>query len=328
MQPLISVIIPVYNVEEYLPRCVDSILAQTYQNMEIILVDDGSPDNCPAICDRYARKDSRIVALHKTNGGPSSARNMGLDHAHGKFISFVDSDDYVSPLFLERLYQRISSDKTDIAVCEFQEVGDPALFSTSKGAIPFEGVIDAETFMRWELSGCYMFCIIACNKLYRAELWEQLRYPLGKYSEDNFAFNEYIQIIQRVSVMKEPLYYYLQRSNSLIHDYGVKNLDSTEARLNRSAYYLSIGCSELARKTLQNVSAPLLYAHENLDLSNPFEARRYSELRSYYLRLYRQAGCRVGLSEKAIGSAVYAHSERMAVLLYKTRKAVRKAFHP
>ena len=115
MQDLISIIVPVYKVEKYLKRCVDSILAQTYPCLEVILVDDGSPDGCPAICDEYAREDRRVRVIHKENGGLSDARNAGIDAAKGKFLGFVDSDDYVHPRFYELLLQALKGEGADIA---------------------------------------------------------------------------------------------------------------------------------------------------------------------------------------------------------------------
>ena len=116
--PLITVIIPIYKVEKYLPKCLDSVLAQTYSNLEIILVDDGSPDNCGAICDEYAARDSRIRVIHKENGGLSSARNSGIDICRGKYISFIDSDDFVSPYFIEMLYRGVHDFNCEIATVE------------------------------------------------------------------------------------------------------------------------------------------------------------------------------------------------------------------
>ena len=128
MNPLISVIIPVYKVEDYLTACVESVLAQTYQTFEIILVDDGSPDNCPQMCDEFAARDSRIRVIHKPNGGLSSARNAGIDGAKGEYLAFLDSDDLWTPLFLERLYRAIGETGADLAVCLFRRFrGTPPL---------------------------------------------------------------------------------------------------------------------------------------------------------------------------------------------------------
>ena len=117
--PLISVVIPIYKVEKYLCECVDSVINQTYTNLEIILVDDGSPDNCPAICDDYASKDSRIKVIHKENGGQSSARNAGIKIAKGEYISFIDSDDYVSPVYIEQLYSTLKRSGAGLSCCTY-----------------------------------------------------------------------------------------------------------------------------------------------------------------------------------------------------------------
>ena len=121
---LITVIVPVYKVEKYLDRCVQSIVDQTYTNLEIILVDDGSPDNCPKMCDEWAKKDKRIKVIHKQNGGLSDARNAGLEKAKGKYVGFVDSDDYISPIMYEKLYKCIIDNQADMAMCGFSTVDE------------------------------------------------------------------------------------------------------------------------------------------------------------------------------------------------------------
>ena len=122
MEELISVIVPIYKVEHYLPKCIDSIIHQTYQNLEIILVDDGSPDNCPEICDEYAKRDKRIKVVHQENGGLSAARNSGVEMANGEFLCFVDSDDYIHPKMYEILYKNLKKFKADISICDYNVV--------------------------------------------------------------------------------------------------------------------------------------------------------------------------------------------------------------
>ena len=120
MEQLVSIIVPIYNVEKYIKECIDSIINQTYKNLEIILVDDGSPDCCPKICDEYSKKDKRIKVIHKENGGLSSARNAGLDVAKGEYVSFIDSDDVVDEKFIETLYNLCIENNCDISECNFQ----------------------------------------------------------------------------------------------------------------------------------------------------------------------------------------------------------------
>ncbi|MDO5311667.1 MAG: glycosyltransferase family 2 protein, partial [Clostridia bacterium] len=182
MQPLISVIIPVYKVEDYLPACVESVLSQTYSNTEIILVDDGSPDNCPRMCTAFAESDSRIRVIHKENGGLSSARNAGIDAARGEFLAFLDSDDLWSPWFLERLYRAITETNADFAVCLFRRFqGKPDVVP----ALP----ADHLCFSQRDAYECLfdhhnVNMVVAWNKLYRARLFDKIRYPVGKLHED------------------------------------------------------------------------------------------------------------------------------------------------
>ena len=124
MKDLISVIIPIYNVEKYLNKCIDSIINQTYKNLEIILVDDGSPDNCPQICDEYAKKDNRIKVIHKKNGGVSSARNVGLINSTGNYIGFIDPDDYIEPIMYEKLLKVLKESNTLVSMCGFYKIKD------------------------------------------------------------------------------------------------------------------------------------------------------------------------------------------------------------
>ena len=120
--PLISVVVPIYKVEEYLQRCVDSIINQTYKNLEIILVDDGSPDSCPKMCDNFAKQDKRIKVIHKINAGVSEARNTGLEYATGDYVGFIDSDDYIHPTMYEKLLNGIKKENSDICMCRFVNV--------------------------------------------------------------------------------------------------------------------------------------------------------------------------------------------------------------
>ena len=167
MKPLISVIVPIYNVEKYLPQCIESILRQTYTNLEIILVDDGSPDSCPQICDDYAAKDSRIKVIHQANSGVSAARNSGLKIAKGKYIGFIDGDDYIEPDMYEYLYNLITVYEGNISVCTVTD--KPTLIKTQKPlAIPS---IKAFTLLYKQS--------YVCNKLFCARIIKNIRFTHG-----------------------------------------------------------------------------------------------------------------------------------------------------
>ena len=248
MNPLISVIIPVYKVEAYLTACVESVLAQTYQNFEIILVDDGSPDNCPQMCDEFAARDSRIRVIHKPNGGLSSARNAGIDAAKGEYLAFLDSDDLWTPLFLERLYRAIGETGADLAVC---------LFRRFRGTPPLEQPEAAQTLLltQTEAFECLFGVrnenmVVAPNKLYSADTFREIRYPVGKLHEDEAVIHEILGLAQKVAWVDEAHYLYRESSNSITTaKFSLKRLDETYAKEQRIAYFESRGMTALADRT-------------------------------------------------------------------------------
>ncbi len=208
---LISIIVPVYNVQLFLRECIDSLITQTYPNLEIILVDDGSTDASGEICDEYASKDERIIVVHKQNGGLSEARNIGIDKATGRYIGFVDSDDWISPDMYERLWKRITTGNHDIAVC--------GLIREYKNHSEIEKLVESrynrDAAIPLLLEGMLLHDH-AVSKLYRSELFRITRYPVGRYYED--VLTTYKTFLQANSIVVEPkaLYHYRQRGGSLI----------------------------------------------------------------------------------------------------------------
>lgn len=212
MKPLISIIVPVYNVEQYLQRCLESIINQTYKNLEIILVDDGSPDNCPQICDDYAAKDNRITVIHKKNGGLSDARNAGLDICKGKFISFVDSDDWIDKNYVKVLFDLLTETNTDIAIGNFFKTDgskeSPTFPIQHKTLNPTEAIICCT-------HGNTPAFAISCSKLYKKELFDNLRFPVGKYHEDEFTTYLLFYKSSSIAYTSQVLYYYYSRETSI-----------------------------------------------------------------------------------------------------------------
>lgn len=211
---LISVIVPVYNVEEYLPRCVDSILAQTYQNLEIILVDDGTKDASDKICDDYAAKDPRIKVIHKENGGLSSARNAGIDIAKGEYLGFVDSDDWIEPEMYEHMLRLAK--KYDVKlVCAGRYDFSSRRNEKTVGLCPKkeEVITGMELLGRtftWD--GCDS---AAWDKLYHRSLFREIRYPLGQISEDVAMFYKLAELVDRAAMCNQPFYNYYHRPGSI-----------------------------------------------------------------------------------------------------------------
>lgn len=229
---LISIIVPVYKVEEYLDECVESIVQQTYENLEIILVDDGSPDTCPEKCDNWAERDSRINVIHKKNGGLSDARNAGMHTATGQYIAFVDSDDWIEKTYIESLYRAIQENGAEISACDVREVyckaDVPTVCDTSARttkSTPEEAL--------GELLKGRTFRAVAWNKLYRAELLKDEQFEVGRLHEDEFFSYRIFDKAASLTYTDLPLYNYRQREGSIMTTLTIKRLDSLEAYLGR-----------------------------------------------------------------------------------------------
>ena len=211
--PLISIIVPVYNVEPYLSKCVDSLLAQTHKNLEILLIDDGSTDRSGELCDEYAEKDSRIVVVHQSNAGQGSARNHGISIARGDFIGFVDSDDWIALDMYEVLLSSLQRNDCDIAVCgRFNVKNDVAIESTAFH-VSEEIVMDTEEAIQRFLT-YRAIDSSSCDKLYKHEILKDVRYPLGYICEDVPFVYDALAKAKKVVHCAKPLYYYFQRSGS------------------------------------------------------------------------------------------------------------------
>ena len=218
MTPVISIIVPVYNVEKYLSRCVDSILAQTFRDFELILVDDGSTDNSAEICDKYAAKDSRIKVIHKENGGQSSARNNGLEIAIGKYIGFVDSDDWISTDCFEYLYTLIEKFNADAVSADFVFAYENKPVAFQKYKNPKEKIIaGADEILCYYLKQDKMHGkndFAVWGKLFKRELFRGLRFPAGKIYEDNIINFKLFQKCARYVKSTKEIYAYFQRDIS------------------------------------------------------------------------------------------------------------------
>lgn len=231
---LISVIVPVYKVEPYLDRCVQSIVDQTYRNLEIILVDDGSPDHCPQMCDAWAQKDSRIKVIHQENGGLSAARNRGMDAATGELIGFVDSDDWVHPDFFMKLHNAIKQYDAQIASCDFliTEKQSPFFETTN-----VECVCHTATQALQMLTNNQGYRAVVWNKLYSRYIIKGESFPVGRYHEDEFFTYQIIDKALRLAYVNAPLYYYFQRPESIMRSVSIRHLDVLDAYLQRLALF-------------------------------------------------------------------------------------------
>ena len=240
MRDLISIVIPVYRVEKYLNKCIDSVLAQLYDNLEIILVDDGSDDNCPQICDQYACIDCRIKVIHKDNGGLSSARNSGIDIAKGKYICFIDSDDYIDENYVQKLYDALVLNNADISICAFSEMDEKGNQLDGNKRLP-NTILDKEDLYRKNLVPDISWCMgVAWNKLYKIQLFDNVRYPEHKWHEDDFVSHHIYDNINKAVFIEDKLYYYVQHSGSITSNKrSLKHLDKIEAMQDRIEFALN-----------------------------------------------------------------------------------------
>lgn len=258
----ISIIVPVYNVEPYLRRCVDSILAQTFKDFELILIDDGSPDGCPAICDGYAEKDSRIRVIHKENGGVSSARNAGMAVAEGKYFLFCDSDDYVSPQWCEKLVRQIEETPNAWVCCDLEKVGEFDLYL-------FEDILDVpaepKSYYQIYLMGLSAYTV---NKIYSAlKIREHSIHfcETGPIFEDVDFNLKYLQHCDSCVFVQQKLYAYVQRQGSIMHKY-----DSNWQAMHLRPFYDRV--EFIGKENLQAYCDSWLYQFLNL-FPNVFDKR-------------------------------------------------------
>lgn len=224
---LISVVVAVYNVEKYIAKCIDSLLAQSYGNLEIILVDDGSTDHSGEICDAYAEKNKAVKVLHKENGGLSSARNTGIACSNGELIGFVDGDDIVDKEMYDKLYSNLLLTNSDISIC-----GRYYVYGDSKKIIRYNEkpgiqVMDSKSAIK-KMNSFSSFDMAAWDKLYKRALFNSIKFPENKLSEDYFIMYKLFLNAERICYTPEPLYYYVQRQNSISHTKKI-NYDFIEA---------------------------------------------------------------------------------------------------
>ncbi|WP_010632945.1 glycosyltransferase family 2 protein, partial [Sporolactobacillus vineae] len=236
MDHLITIIVPVYNVAKYLSKCIRSIINQSYPNLEIILIDDGSTDNSGRLCDQFAKLDKRIRVIHKKNGGLSDARNAGIDLAKGELIAFVDSDDYIHRDMYLRMYEVMLKYHCDIVEVDFQEVNE----KVDPNNIPEEyaiKVFDRKCAIINTIVDHYCRNYV-WNKLYRKDLWVNIRFPKGRAFEDVYTTHRVINKVTSLVKLEIPLYYYFQRNNSIVRSSSVKNnVDHCEA-LNETLLFM------------------------------------------------------------------------------------------
>lgn len=232
---LISIIVPVYNVGEYLCECLDSILSQTYQNLEIIIVDDGSTDDCPELCDSYASKDSRIKVIHQVNQGLSAARNKGFEASRGNYIAFVDADDIIFGTYIEKLYSLIIKNDAQIAICSYTRAQN----SLDEKTVVEEYILTSEKMLKEWHGKRKSIETVVWNKLYSREIFENFEhskiFPEGKTHEDIYTSHLFVNLAETVAITNKKMYFYRKREKSISRTYTKEaakaDLDAQRERL-------------------------------------------------------------------------------------------------
>lgn len=261
---LVSIIIPVYKVEEYLERCILSVVNQTYKNLEIILVDDGSPDRCPEICDEWAKKDERIKVIHKANGGLSSARNAGMKVASGVYLGFVDSDDWVAPRFVEILYACAIEYQSDLVECEYSIIADEV-------DVVYSAEYLAETYDTCAAMELHLndikFKPVVWNKLYKRNI-VNIEFEEGKFHEDIFWTYLILDRCSKLAHVNTQMYFYFQRYDSIMgEEYSVRRLDAIEAA-ERRCTFIQAKYPDLAVRAARKFVEICMYHCQHILLSN------------------------------------------------------------
>lgn len=284
MKDLISIIVPIYKVEEYLPRCLDSLCQQSYDDLQIILIDDGSPDGCGVICDEYAARDERIEVFHQTNQGVAKARNKGLEFARGKYLGFIDPDDYVAHDMFAKMHDAIVENKADMAVCNTVRVDENGSQKIGASYADQSGCYDGSDFLALYVATMHGNM---ANKLFSAELFKEIRFPVGRCFEDLFPLCLAIYKSKKVAYLSEGLFFYCVRTGSItnsIYTGDLKKLSDYCLELKRMQNFLSENRPDLLEAFNAQfvqylvLSCEQLYFYDKLNKNADFSAMVMEEL--------------------------------------------------
>lgn len=282
---LISIVIPVYNVEKYLKRCLDSVINQTYKKLEIILVNDGSTDKSGDICKGYVKKDKRIVYIEQENQGLSGARNTGIDNAHGNYIAFVDSDDYINLNFIEDLYISLIETESDIAVCNYAKVDENDFIDTGKKEVGLQKVYSGISKFYNIYNELETVTTVVWNKLYKIGIFKEIRYPNGKVHEDEFVVYDVMKTCKKIVYTSSSYYYYFQRSDSITGSYNIKRKVILEALKQRLENFKKDNEKILYAYTLYDYYYQLIYQYGMIQTNYK---NKNKELKEIYDELIKQ----------------------------------------
>lgn len=325
---LVTVIIPIYKAEKYLDRCIISVVHQTYQNLEIILIDDGSPDLCPELCDKWAQKDNRIRVIHQANRGISEARNVGIANANGKYILMVDSDDYLYDGMVEVLYKALTTEDSDLAICDFQKGIEESFDFSYDSEISVE-VIDGETALyRIYLGDEKALQYVApWGKLYKKKLFDKIQYPESKIFEDIFVTHQLLFRCEKIAVIPQKLTYYFQNPTSIMNSkFHVGKLDYLPALKQRIDFFQEHHLKKLQEIAYEEYLHALIWEYSRVnDLLGDKEQMKYIVLCYRTVYKYGYASKRYP-KENAIFLGVFNLNPKFIILYWKISAKFKKVF--
>lgn len=309
---LISIIVPIYNVEEYLSKCIESLLNQTYRNIEILLVNDGSTDNCKNICEQFEEKDSRIKLINKKNGGLSDARNAGLKVAKGEYVTFVDSDDYIENNYIEVLYNLIKKYNAEISIANCKVIKEHCKNNNLKVKLE-EKCIDSKTCLNEMLYSDFYY-ISACAKLYKKDLFKNIQFPKGKLFEDVGTTYKLIMKSNKIACSNKEIYYYVIRNNSITTcEFKEKHYDLIELT-NKMCEEILNNYPEMEKATLRRK----IYA--NISTLNRMLLSKNEVCNNNILNFIKENGLSIIKDKKA------PKRDKIAIILIKLNLKIYKIF--
>ena len=236
MNEKVSIIIPVYNTQKYLQECIESMLNQTYVWIEIILVDDGSSDESGKVCDAYAKIDTRVKVIHQKNNGLSAARNKGIENASGKYIVFIDSDDFIAENMIEVLLKEIARTNADLAICNFKYIDENGEDLEGYKSPLKDEILDREDAIKKLFDEKNWYYVVAWNKMYKSEIWNNMRFPIGYNHEDEAVIHRILNNCERVVTTQESLIFYRQVKKSIMHSFNPNRMDKYYALADRLVF--------------------------------------------------------------------------------------------
>lgn len=308
----VSVIVPVYNVEKYLECCVESILHQTYNDLEILLIDDGSSDDSKAICDRMSERDGRIRVFHADHGGVSHARNIGLNNATGDYIAFCDSDDCMDANMIERMLEALLNENADTVICNYAKVDEQGSLLRENKYVRDE-TVSGEEALKWLDREHYWSYVVVYTKICRRKVFEQLRFKENKIHEDEFLVHELLHNCDRVAGISDVLYRYRESPKSIMNTSSIAHLDKVEAAYERMKAYQKWGLSQLYSGPLQ-IAKNGFRCLASLKNQSDDDRMREREVISMFREMLRIAGKSATVSARLCGINPRAYQRILGIL--------------